>query len=306
MSNKFNLECEVCGVKFKNPLIAASGTCGFGEEFKNFYPLSTWGGLSLKGTTKFPRQGNRNPRIAETPMGMLNSVGLQNPGIDVLINEALPRLQNENTTLIANIAGDTIEDMMYSCEKLQNTNVDMIELNISCPNVKQGGLAFGVYPKSVAEVTGRVKSVCTKKPLIIKLSPNVADIAENAVAAESSGADAISLINTVGAMAVDPVTRRPILANVIGGLSGPAVKPIALKMVYQVSKAVKIPIIGMGGIANGRDVIEFLLCGASAVMVGTANISDPIAVVNILEEIEEFMAEQNVSDINEFVDGLII
>lgn len=306
MSNKFNLECEVCGVKFKNPLIAASGTCGFGEEFKNFYPLSTWGGLSLKGTTKFPRQGNRNPRIAETPMGMLNSVGLQNPGIDVLINEALPRLQNENTTLIANIAGDTIEDMMYSCEKLQNTNVDMIELNISCPNVKQGGLAFGVYPKSVAEVTGRVKSVCTKKPLIIKLSPNVADIAENAVAAESSGADAISLINTVGAMAVDPVTRRPILANVIGGLSGPAVKPIALKMVYQVSKAVKIPIIGMGGIANGRDVIEFLLCGASAVMVGTANISDPMAVVNILEEIEEFMAEQNVSDINEFVDGLII
>ena len=306
MSNKLNLGCEICGVKFKNPLIAASGTCGYGEEFRNFYPLDTWGGLSLKGTTKNPRQGNKNPRIAETYMGMLNSVGLQNPGIDAFISDVLPKLDSDNTVKIANIAGDTVDDMIYSCEKLQNTNVDMIELNISCPNVAKGGLAFGIYPETVEDVTKKVKAVCINKPLIIKLSPNVADIAENAKAAESGGADAVSLINTVTGMAVDPVTRRPILANTIGGLSGPAVKPIALRMVHQVSKAVDIPIIGMGGISCGRDVIEFMLCGASAVMLGTVNISNAMAVVDILREVEEFMQEQNISDINDIVDGLII
>lgn len=306
MNKSINMECDVCGIKLKNPLIAASGTCGFGEEFRNFHPLSTWGGLSLKGTTKNPRQGNKNPRIAETPMGMLNSVGLQNPGLDIFINEAVPNLENDDTVIIANIAGDTIDDMMYACDKLQDTNIDMIELNISCPNVKQGGLAFGVYPDTVAEVTKRVKSVCSNKPLIIKLSPNVADIAQNAVAAESSGADAISLINTVSGMAVDAISRKPILANVIGGLSGPAIKPIALKMVHQVYNAVSIPIIGMGGISNGIDVIEFMLCGASAVMVGTANISNPNAVSDILNELDIFMREQNISDIKDIIGTLII
>ena len=302
--NKINLERNICGVKFKNPLIAASGTCGFGQEFEQFYPLSTWGGLSLKGTTKNKRYGNKNPRIAETPSGILNSVGLQNPGIDAFIENELPRLKNADTVLIANIAGDTIEDMAYSVELLQNTDIDMIELNISCPNVKKGGLAFGIYPEMVEKVTREVKAVSDKKPLIIKLSPNVADIACNALAAQSGGADAISLINTLSGMSIDIDTRKPILANVIGGLSGPAVKPVALRMVYQVCKAVDIPVIGMGGIMNARDVVEFLLCGAQAVMIGTANIVNPMAVKNILAELENYCVEQNINDINELVGAL--
>lgn len=300
---KPNLSTTICGVPLKNPLIAASGTCGFGREFAQFYPLETWGGLSLKGTTLHPREGNANPRIAETPLGMLNSVGLQNPGIDAFLRDELPHLAQIDIARIANVAGDTVEDMAAVVAKLRGTAIDLIELNISCPNVKAGGMAFGIVPESVEATTRAVKAAC-EQPLIVKLSPNVADIAENARAAERGGADALSLINTLTGMAIDPVARTPILARVTGGLSGPAIKPVALRMVYEAAKAVSIPVIGMGGIMTGRDVVEFLLAGASAVMVGTASIADPMAGPRILAELESFLAEQGFADLRELVGAL--
>ena len=291
------------GIVFKNPVIAASGTFGFGKEFAEFYPLDILGGISVKGMTLKPRMGNTSPRIAETASGILNSVGLQNPGVDYFIQNDLPYLKEHNVVIIANIAGNTIEDYVAIAEKLSETNVDMIEMNISCPNVKQGGIAFGIEPASIEKITSYVRRATTK-PLMVKLSPNVANIADNARAAEAAGADSLSLINTITGMAVDVRTRKPILANVTGGLSGPAVKPIALRMVHEVYRAVKIPIVGMGGIMSAMDVFEFLLCGATAVQVGTANLSNPLAAKEIVEEIPSLMAQYNIEDVNEIIGQL--
>ena len=294
----------ICGVPFKNPIITASGTFGFGKEYAEFYDINALGGICTKGVTKEPREGNPSPRIAETPMGILNSVGLQNPGVDGFIAEDIPFLSTLSTVVIANVAGKTIEDYCYTAEKVDAQGaVRMIELNISCPNVKAGGMAFGVLPESVERITKEVRK-CVKKPLIVKLSPNVANIADNARAAESGGADCLSLINTVGGMAIDWKRRRPILANICGGLSGPAIKPIALKMVYEVHKAVKLPIIGMGGILTADDVMEFLVAGASAVQIGSANIFDPSAGIKLVNELTNLMKSSNINSVREVIGTL--
>ena len=301
--NKPDLSVNVCGVPFQNPVIAASGCFGFGQEMAEYVDLNALGGISIKGLTPKPRLGNPAPRIAETPSGMLNSVGLQNPGIDAFLTEELPRLTKLNCRILANVAGSSVEDYAYMTEKLANQPVDMVELNISCPNVKEGGVAFGVYPDKVYEVVSAAKAHCTQ-PLVVKLTPNTADITATALAAEKAGADAISLINTLTGMAVDFSTRRPVLANVTGGLSGPAVKPVALRMVYQVAQAVSVPVIGMGGIDSGLDALEFMLCGASAVQVGMANLYDPYACVRIAEEMEQILAEEGLSSVQEIIGQL--
>lgn len=299
-----NLKVNIAGVEFKNPIIPASGTFGFGREYMQFYDISALGGLCTKGLTLEERQGNPAPRIAETPMAMLNSVGLQNPGVDTFLRRDLQILKKIDTRVIANIAGSKIEDYIAMAEKLSVDGVDMIEMNISCPNVKAGGMAFGIYPKNVEEIVKAVRPYA-KKPLIVKLSPNVADITENARAAESAGADAISLINTLSGMAVNLKTRRPILANVQGGMSGPAVKPVALRMVWQCYNAVKLPIIGLGGITNYQDVLEFMLCGASAVEVGTANLMCPTASYDIVNDLKAYVERENI-DIRDIVGKLIV
>jgi len=296
---------EICGIKFKSPIIAASGTFGFGKEMQQFYPLSRLGGISVKGLTLEPREGNNPPRIAETNMGMLNSVGLQNPGIKYFISELLPWLSEQNTVIIANIAGNTIEEYCQMAELLANTKVDMLEMNISCPNVKQGGVQFGTNPDAVYKITTEVKKY-SKQPLMVKLSPNTADIKATAQAAEDGGADAISLINTITGMAINAYTKKPILGNIIGGLSGPAIKPIALRMVYEVSKIVKIPIIGMGGIYTGEDMAEFMIAGASAIMVGSANLSNPLACINIEEQFVKYLTDTNTEHASELTCSLII
>ena len=301
--NKPDLSVSVCGVPFQNPVIAASGCFGFGQEMAEYVDLNALGGISIKGLTPKPRLGNPAPRIAETPSGMLNSVGLQNPGIDAFLEVELPRLAKLNCRILANVAGSSVEDYAYMTEKLANQPVDMVELNISCPNVKEGGVAFGVYPDKVYEVVSAAKAHCTQ-PLVVKLTPNTADITASALAAEKAGADAISLINTLTGMAVDFRARRPILANVTGGLSGPAVKPVALRMVYQVAQAVNVPVIGMGGIDSGLDALEFMLCGASAVQVGMANLYDPYACVRIAEEMEQILAEEGLSSVQEIIGQL--
>lgn len=301
--NKPDLSVSVCGVPFQNPVIAASGCFGFGQEMAEYVDLNALGGISIKGLTPKPRLGNPAPRIAETPSGMLNSVGLQNPGIDAFLELELPRLAKLNCRILANVAGSSVEDYAYMTEKLANQPVDMVELNISCPNVKEGGVAFGVYPDKVYEVVSAAKAHCTQ-PLVVKLTPNTADITATALAAEKAGADAISLINTLTGMAVDFSARRPVLANVTGGLSGPAVKPVALRMVYQVAQAVNVPVIGMGGIDSGLDALEFMLCGASAVQVGMANLYDPYACVRIAEEMEQILAEEGLSSVQEIVGQL--
>lgn len=293
-----DLSVKVAGVDFANPLIAASGTFGFGREFSEFYPLSTLGGISCKGITLQRRDGNPPPRIAETPSGILNAVGLQNPGVDVFINEDLPWLKQQNTTIIANIAGNTIEDYCQMAEKLSETNVDMIELNISCPNVKSGGVQFGTSCESVGQITREVRAHC-KKPLVVKLSPNVTDIASIAQSAEANGADAISMINTLTGMKIDIHTRRPIIRNNTGGLSGAAVFPVAVRMVWQVSKAVSIPIIGMGGITTWEDAAEMLIAGATALQIGTVLFSDPYAPIKINEGLNRFLDENGVKSVTE-------
>lgn len=298
------LAVEICGVKLKNPCIAASGTFGFGEEYERYFPLDTLGGICVKGLTLEPRAGNPPPRIAETPSGMLNSVGLQNPGVRAFLRDHLPRLAKTDTAVIANIAGNTIEEYCEIAAALSSSAVDMLELNISCPNVKEGGMAFGTRPESVLDVTRRVKAVSGKKPLIVKLSPNTASIAETALAAQEGGADAVSLINTLTGMAVDVKSMRPVLKNVTGGLSGPAIRPVALRMVYEAARAVTIPVIGMGGIMSGFDAAAFLLCGARAFMVGTATIVSPTACVRILDELERYLIEQEIGDVNELVGAL--
>jgi len=303
VNTKINTKVNICGVEFKNPVIAASGTFGFGREYEAFYDVSVLGGISTKGLTLQRREGNDPPRIAETPSGILNSVGLQNPGVDAFIERDLPWLRSKNTVVIANVAGSTVQDYRESARRLSDARVDMIELNISCPNVKQGGIAFGVYPDTIAEIVSAVRKAAGV-PLMVKLSPNAADIAANALAAEGAGADCISLINTLGGMAVDIYARKPVLANVYGGLSGPAVKPVALKMCHQVCKAVKIPVIGMGGIASPTDILEFMMAGASAVMVGTQNIRDPMAGQTLVNGLTNLMCACKIMDVSEII-GII-
>lgn len=293
-----DLSVKVAGVEFANPLIAASGTFGFGMEYGEFYPLSVLGGISCKGITLKRRDGNPPPRIAETPSGMLNAVGLQNPGVDVFIKEDLPWLKKQNTVIIANIAGNTIEEYCEMAEKLSETDVDMIELNISCPNVKHGGVQFGTSCESVGNITAEVRKHC-KKPLIIKLSPNVTDIASIAQSAEANGADAISMINTLTGMRIDINSRRPIIHNNTGGMSGPAVFPIAVRMVWQVANAVKLPIIGMGGISTWEDAVEMLIAGATALQIGTVLFSDPYAPIKISEGLNAFLEKNGIKSVTE-------
>lgn len=293
-----DLHVNVAGVEFNNPLIAASGTFGFGREYAEFYPLSVLGGVSSKGITLKARPGNPAPRIAEAPGGMLNAVGLQNPGVDHFIREDLPWLREQGTRIIANIAGNTPEDYCAMAEKLNDTDVDMIELNISCPNVKQGGVQFGTTCAGVSGITKAVRAHC-KKPLMVKLSPNVTDISEMALAAESEGADAISMINTLTGMRIDIRTRRPIIHNNTGGFSGPALLPIAVRMVWQTYQKVKIPIVGLGGISTWQDAVEMLLAGAAALQIGTVLFTDPYAPVKIAEGLSRFMDENGVRDVSE-------
>lgn len=293
-----DLSLNICGVKLNNPLIAASGTFGFGHEYSEFYPLSTLGGISCKGITLAPRLGNPPPRIAECSSGILNSVGLQNPGVDHFIEKDLPWLSQQGTAVIANIAGNTVEDYCKMAEKLSDSAVDMIELNISCPNVKHGGVAFGTSCESVGNITKAVREHC-KKPLIVKLSPNVADIAEIAKSAEANGADAVSLINTLTGMRIDIDTARPILRNNTGGMSGAAVFPVAVRMVWQVKNAVKIPVIGMGGISTWQDAVEMLIAGADALQIGTVFFNDPYAPIKICKGLNAYLDKKGMKSVTE-------
>ena len=295
-----DLRVKVAGVEFKNPVIPASGAFGYGREYEQFYPLSKLGGISIKGTTMNPRQGNPGPRVAETPSGMLNSVGLQNGGIEKFLNYELPNLVTKDTRIVANIAGSTVEECAQLAEMLNGTAVDMIELNISCPNVKQGGAAFGTDCMVAGAVTAAVKKV-SEKPLMVKLSPNVTSITDIAKSVEASGADAISLINTLLGMRIDIKTRRPILKNNVGGLSGPAVFPIAVRMVWQAANAVKIPVMGMGGIATCEDAIEMMMAGASAIQIGAAIFSNPYAPVEIVDGMNKWCDENGIKSITEIV-----
>ncbi|MBR0141485.1 MAG: dihydroorotate dehydrogenase [Ruminococcus sp.] len=295
-----DLSVKICGIDFKNPIIPASGVFGYGHEYEELFPLEKLGGIATKGTTLHRRTGNIAPRIAETPSGMLNSVGLQNPGIDHFIDKELPYLLGKNLVILANIAGSTTEECVQVAEKLENTDVHMIELNISCPNVKHGGAAFGTSCDLAAEVTKQVRKA-TSKPLIVKLSPNVTSIAEIAKAVESEGADAVSLINTLLGMRININTGRPILHNNVGGLSGPAVFPVAVRMVWQVANAVNIPVIGMGGVSSGKDAIELMMAGASAVQVGAAIFTDPYAPIKIIDEMNEFLDSKNISSVRDII-----
>ena len=293
-----DLSVKIAGIEFNNPLIAASGTFGFGRGYGELYPLEALGGISCKGITLKRRDGNPPPRIAETPSGILNAVGLQNPGVDVFIKEDLPWLKQQNTVVIANIAGNTPEEYCEMAEKLSDSDVDMIEMNISCPNVKSGGVQFGTSCESVGAITDAVRKHCTK-PLIVKLSPNVTDIASIAQSAEANGADAVSMINTLTGMRIDINTRRPIIHNNTGGMSGPAVFPVAVRMVWQVANAIKIPIIGMGGISTWQDAVEMLIAGASALQIGTVLFSDPYAPIKINEGLNKFLDENGLDSVTQ-------
>ena len=296
-----NTKINFCGVDFKNPIVTASGTFGFGMEYSEYADLSEYGGFSAKGLTRQPREGNKPPRIAETPSGILNSVGLQNPGVEFFSKFTMPYLASEyDTNVIANMSGNTIEEYCEMAEILSDTDVSIIEMNVSCPNVKHGGLAFGTDPKIVNELTAAVKKHC-KKPLVVKLSPNVTSITDIAKAAEDGGADGLSLINTLLGMSIDIHSRRPILANNMGGLSGPAVKPVAVRMVYQVHQAVKIPIIGMGGVMSGDDVIEFMLAGASLVALGTGLFLKPDLILSVKQDMKDYMTRHGINDINDII-----
>lgn len=294
------LKVNINGVEFKNPVIAASGTFGFGGEYNDFYDVGILGGISSKGLTLNPKDGNEGIRVYETPSGMMNSVGLQNPGIDRFISEELPRMKTLGTNIIANVGGGCMEDYEEAIERLVGTDIDMIELNISCPNVKSGGMAFGIKSNVAYDVVSKIKKI-VDKPLMVKLSPNAEDIVKMAVSCEEAGADSISLINTLKGFAIDPYKRKPIFNNGYAGLSGPAVKPIALRMVHEVSKAVNIPVIGLGGISSGVDAIEFMMAGATAIQIGTVNFANPMAGKEIIEEMEAFLKSQGIKDINEII-----
>lgn len=292
-----NLSVTLAGMTMKNPVVVASGTFGFGREYSQFFDLSELGGICAKGLTLLPREGNPAPRIAETPMGILNSVGLQNPGVDAFITEELPFLRQYDTKVIANISGNTPEEYGIMCEKLAGAGVDMIEVNISCPNVKAGGLAYGTRPELAAEVTGIAKAH-SAVPVMVKLSPNVTDVTEIARAVEGAGADAVSLINTLRGMRIDVNTRRPVLKMNTGGLSGPAVLPVAVRMVWEVACAVDLPILGMGGVAKGEDAAQLMLAGASAVAVGTACFADPYAPIKVRDGLSAIAAAQGLDKVS--------
>ena len=301
-----NTAIQIGGITLKNPVMTASGTYGYGLEYSDFIDLSKLGGIVVKGTTLNPRQGNPYPRMAETPSGMLNAVGLQNKGVEYFCSEIYPSIKDIDTHMIVNVSGSTVEDYMATAERIAELDkIPAIELNSSCPNVKEGGMAFGVTCAGAAEVVRAVRKVYPKT-LIVKLSPNVTDITEIARAVEAEGADSISMINTLLGMAIDVKSRKPILSTVTGGLSGPAVKPVALRMVWQTAKVVSIPIIGMGGISSCEDAIEFLLAGASAVQVGTYNFVDPTITTKIASGIEDYLVQNNMTDVSELIGGLIL
>ncbi len=294
------LSIDFCGVNFKNPVIPASGTFGYGREYEQFYPLSRLGGISVKGTTLNRREGNPGPRVAETPSGMLNSVGLQNGGVKKFLEYEMPNLVTKDTRIIANIAGATVEECAELASMLEGSAVDLIELNISCPNVKAGGAAFGTDCTIAGQVTRAVKDA-TSKPLMVKLSPNVTSITDIAKSVEANGADAVSLINTLLGMRIDIKTGRPILKNNVGGLSGPAVFPVAVRMVWQVANAVDIPVMGMGGVATWEDAVEIMMAGASAVQVGAAIFNDPYAPIKIIDGLEKYCIDNNIDNISQIV-----
>ena len=299
-----NTKISLCGIEIDNPVIPASGTFGFGYEFADLYDINCLGTFSFKGTTKDARFGNPTPRIAECASGMLNAVGLQNPGVEKVISEELPKLAKVfNKKVMANISGFSVEDYVYTCEKLdKEEQVGWLEVNISCPNVHGGGMSFGVTPEGAASVVKAVKAVTTK-PVIIKLSPNVTDIVSIAKACEAEGADAISMINTMLGMRIDLKTKKPVIANKMGGFSGPAIKPVALRMVYQVYEAVTIPIIGMGGLSSAEDVIEMMLAGATAVEIGSANLVDPYICRDIVEALPKVMEKYKINNLQEIIGG---
>ena len=303
--SKVDQSVVLAGVRMKNPVVVASGTFGFGREYGRFYDLSELGGICCKGQTLCRREGNPPPRIAETPMGILNSVGLQNPGVDAFIAEELPELRKHDLAVIANISGNTPEEYGVMCEKLSAAGVDMIEVNISCPNVKAGGLAYGTKPELAAEVTAVAKAHAGRVPVMVKLSPNVTDITEIARAVADAGADALSLINTLRGMRIDVRTRRPILRMNTGGLSGPAVLPVAVRMVWEVAQAVKLPILGMGGVAKGEDAAQLLLAGASAVAVGTACFDDPYAPIKVRDGLASLAERQGLSKVSDFTGSVV-
>ncbi|MDD2313653.1 MAG: dihydroorotate dehydrogenase [Proteiniphilum sp.] len=295
------LNVQIGDLRLKNPVMTASGTFGYGTEYTDFMDLGRLGGIFVKGTTLEPRQGNDYPRMAETPSGMLNSVGLQNKGVDYFVEHLYPKIKDYDTHMIVNVSGSSVEDYVACAEKLADLEkMPAIELNISCPNVKEGGMAFGTSCQSAAEVTRRVRKVFPKT-LIVKLSPNVTDITEIASAVEDAGADSVSLVNTFLGMAIDVESRKPKLSTITGGLSGPCIKPIALRMVWQVYHAVKIPIIGMGGICNWQDAIEFILAGATAIQVGTYNFIDPMASVKIVEGVEAYLDRHHIASVEDLV-----
>ena len=295
-----NTKINFAGIEMKNPVTVASGTFGYGREFSNFFDLSKLGGIITKGTSLKPKSGNKPPRVCETASGMLNSIGLQNPGVEYFAENDLPFLKQYDTAIIVNACGSTIDEYVELCKILNTLDIDGVELNLSCPNVKKGCMAFGNTYDGVKEVTSQVRKVLDK-PLIVKLTPNVTNIAEIAKAVEDAGADGVSLINTLLGMKIDINKRKPVLANNTGGLSGPAIKPIAVRMVYQVAQAVKIPILGMGGIVNGEDAIEFMLAGASAISIGAGNFISPTTSIDTIKQIEEYMKKNNIEDINEIV-----
>lgn len=295
-----NLSVTIAGVEFKNPVTVSSGTFGSGAEYGEFVDLNQLGAVTTKGVANVPWSGNPTPRIAETYGGMMNAVGLQNPGIDVFCSRDIPFLQQYDTNIIVNVCGRSEKDYVEVVERLADEEVDLLEINVSCPNVKEGGIAFGQNPNALEQITKAVKAKA-KQPVIMKLSPNVTDITEMAKAAQAGGADALSLINTLTGMKIDIYRRNFAIANKTGGLSGPAIKPIAVRMVYQVANAVKLPVIGMGGIMNAEDAIEFMMAGASVVSVGTANFHNPYTTIEIIEGIKEFMEEQGIEDIHEII-----
>ncbi len=295
-----NLSVDFAGVTMKNPVTTASGTFGSGAEYGEYVDLNRLGAVTTKGVANVPWPGNPTPRVCETYGGMLNAIGLQNPGIDVFVERDIPYLKQYDTRIIVNVCGHTTEEYLEVVERLADQDVDLLEINISCPNVKEGGIAFGQNPKLVEQITAEIKKKA-KQPVIMKLSPNVTDITETAKAAEAGGADALSLINTLTGMKIDINRRQFALANQTGGMSGPAVKPVAVRMVYQVAHAVKLPVLGMGGIRTAEDALEFIMAGASMVAVGTANFNNPTATVDVIEGIERFMKEQHVEDIHELI-----
>ena len=299
-----NLSVNLCGIELDNPIIPASGTFGFGYEFAELYDINELGTFSFKGTTKDPRFGNPTPRIAECTAGMINAVGLQNPGVDKVISQELPKLKEcFHKPVMANVSGFSVEDYAYTCERLdKEEQVGWLEVNVSCPNVHGGGMSFGTQPEAAAEVTRAVKAVTTK-PVIIKLSPNVTDIVSIAKACEDAGADGISLINTLLGMRINLRTKRPVIANTMGGFSGSAIFPVAVRMVYQVAKAVNIPVVGMGGVSTAEDVIEMMLAGATAVEVGAANLVNPYACRDIVRQLPEAMAKYGINNLSEIIGG---